>query len=133
MWGKRGKANATSQTRSGAGETFGNRENLSVLLSLMWRCLDYASMTSAVRGRRGERTRTNSNLACLCERPSENDPENQSPLHRLSSACGGCCMCFVLDPVSVYGPKTKHTQHLPQTDERRCMSTNRRCTHKQKY
>ena len=41
-------------------------------------------------------------------------------LHRLSSACGSCCVCFVLDPVSVHGPKTKHTQQLPQADERRC-------------
>ena len=38
-------------------------------------------------------------------------------IHRYSSACGRCCVCFVLDPVSVHGPKPKHTKHLPQADE----------------
>ena len=42
-------------------------------------------------------------------------------IHRLSSVCGRCCMCFALDPVSDHGPKTKHMQHLPQADERRCI------------
>ena len=37
-----------------------------------------------------------------------------------SSAGGRCFVCFVLDPVSVHGPKTKHTKHLLQTDERQC-------------
>ena len=30
-------------------------------------------------------------------------------VHRYSSGCGRCCACFVLDPVSVHCPKTKHT------------------------
>ena len=38
-------------------------------------------------------------------------------VHCYSSACGRCCVCFVLDPVSVHGPKPKHTKHLPQADE----------------
>ena len=37
-------------------------------------------------------------------------------VHRYSSACGRCCVCFVLDPVSVHNPK-KHMKHLPQADE----------------
>ena len=40
-----------------------------------------------------------------------------SCLHRYSYACGRCCVCFVLDPVSVHSPKPKHTKHLPQADE----------------
>ena len=41
-------------------------------------------------------------------------------IHRLSSACGRCFMCFVFDPASVHSPKTKHTKLLPQANERRC-------------
>ena len=29
-------------------------------------------------------------------------------------------VCFVFDPASVHGPKTKHTNLLPQADERQC-------------
>ena len=47
--------------------------------------------------------------------PSKRLP--QYKVHRYSSACGRCWVCFVLDPVSVHGPKPKHTQHLPQADE----------------
>ena len=32
-------------------------------------------------------------------------------------------MCFVFDPASVHGPKTKHTKLLPQADERRCINS----------
>ena len=32
---------------------------------------------------------------------------------------GRCFVCFVLDPASAHGPKTKHTKHLPQADELR--------------
>ena len=38
-------------------------------------------------------------------------------LHRYSSACGRCWVCFVLNPVSMHGPKPKHTKLLPQADE----------------
>ena len=40
--------------------------------------------------------------------------------HRISSASGRCFVCFVLDPVSVHGPQTKHMKHLPQADDKRC-------------
>ena len=31
-------------------------------------------------------------------------------------SCGRSFMCFVLDPASVHGPKTKRTKLLPQAD-----------------
>ena len=38
-------------------------------------------------------------------------------MHFLSSACGRCFVCFVLDSVSMHDPKTKHMKHLTQADE----------------
>ena len=38
-------------------------------------------------------------------------------VHRYSSACGRCFVCFGLGPCTLTGSKTKHTQHLPQADE----------------
>ena len=35
---------------------------------------------------------------------------------RYSSTCR-CYMCYALDPISMHGPNTKHTKHLPQSDE----------------
>ena len=35
---------------------------------------------------------------------------------RLPSTCVSCFECFVLDPVRVHGPKTKHTKHVRQVD-----------------
>ena len=32
------------------------------------------------------------------------------------STCVRCFVCYVLDAVSMHGPKTKHTKHLPQVD-----------------
>ena len=40
-----------------------------------------------------------------------------APLHRYSSACGRCFVCFGVGPCTLTGSKTKHTQHLPQADE----------------
>ena len=38
-------------------------------------------------------------------------------IHRYSSACGRCFVCFGLGPCTLTGSKTKLTQHLPQADE----------------
>ena len=37
-------------------------------------------------------------------------------LPRFPSTCVRCFVCFVLDPVSVHGSKTKCTKHLTQVD-----------------
>ena len=41
-------------------------------------------------------------------------------VHRLSSACGESCVCYVFRLWSLAGSKTKRTKLLPQADERRC-------------
>ena len=38
---------------------------------------------------------------------------------RYSSACGRCFVWFVLDPVSVHGPKSNQTKHLPGDGNKR--------------
>ena len=53
-----------------------------------------------------------------------NDPESDdsSNIFRYSSAFGTCrCLvCFVSNVVGMHGPRTKHTKHLPQVDDKRC-------------
>ena len=45
-------------------------------------------------------------------------PQGRFELYILSSACGRCFVCFVLNLISMQGPKTEHMKHIiPQADE----------------